>query len=563
MALNVSALFTPKGIQEVIFQAKGVAALVPALVNSGIGGAHGAKATAVVPANLARYRLTTARELEQGYATCPERVALIDDTGAITYRQLRNNARTLAKHLLSLGLDEIRLGIMARNGRGIVTPMAAKGYAGASIYLLNVSSSKEQLAGSIKECGINVLIIDDEFADRMPTEVLGDTPVIIGFDTASEGTGTEPYEVAEHNYPLMKDIVAHPERLKDVKLPMFPRHGMIVLMSSGTTGIPKGIMRNEPVFPVVVATLMGTIPWRADQKVQVTASMFHTWGWAAINLALGARNTVVTHRIFNPEVVLDDIERYKLEGMVSSPVFYKQMIQADPDKKYDTSTLEFIASAGNAVSPQLVKDVHGRFGPILCNAYGSTELALASAATAEQVAKDPTTAGKIASGTKLRIIGKDGREKPRGEIGEVFLTNETALIGYTNPDKKVNKKEGLVSIGDLGFIDEDNHLHIVGRADDMIIVGGENVHPQSVIEILEEMPGIKDVHAQGVEDDLTFARVAVWVVRNDDEAGNSLSDDSIREFVRENLADHSVPRDVHFIDELPRNPTGKVVPRLL
>ena len=563
MALNVSALFTPKGIQEVIFQAKGVAALVPALVNSGIIGAHGAKATAVLPANLARYRLTTARELEQGYATCPERVALIDDTGAITYRQLRNNARTLAKHLLSLGLDEIRLGIMARNGRGIVTPMAAKGYAGASIYLLNVSSSKEQLAGSIKECGINVLIIDDEFADRMPTDILGDTPVIIGFDTASEGTGTEPYEVAEHNYPLMKDIVAHPERLKDVKLPMFPRHGMIVLMSSGTTGIPKGIMRNEPVFPVVVATLMGTIPWRADQKIQVTASMFHTWGWAAINLALGARNTVVTHRIFNPEVVLDDIERYKLEGMVSSPVFYKQMIQADPDKKYDTSTLEFIASAGNAVSPQLVKDVHGRFGPILCNAYGSTELALASAATAEQVAKDPTTAGKIASGTKLRIIGKDGREKPRGEIGEVFLTNETALIGYTNPDKKVNKKEGLVSIGDLGYIDEDNHLHIVGRADDMIIVGGENVHPQSVIEILEEMPGIKDVHAQGVEDDLTFARVAVWVVRNDDEAGISLSDDSIREFVRENLADHSVPRDVHFIDELPRNPTGKVVPRLL
>lgn len=563
MALNVSALFTPNGIQEVIFQAKGVAALVPALVNSGIIGVHGTKATAVLPANLARYRLTTARELEQGYATCPERVALIDDTGAITYRQLRNNARTLAKHLLSLGLDEIRLGIMARNGRGIVTPMAAKGYAGASIYLLNVSSSKEQLAGSIKECGINVLIIDDEFADRMPTDILSDTPVIIGFDTASEGTGTEPYEVAEHNYPLMKDIVAHPERLKDVKLPMFPRHGMIVLMSSGTTGIPKGIMRNEPVFPVVVATLMGTIPWRADQKVQVTASMFHTWGWAAINLALGARNTVVTHRIFNPESVLDDIERYKLEGMVSSPVFYKQMIQADPEKKYDTSTLEFIASAGNAVSPQLVKDVHGRFGPILCNAYGSTELALASAATAEQVAKDPTTAGKIASGTKLRIIGKDGLEKPRGEIGEVFLTNETALIGYTNPDKKVNKKEGLVSIGDLGFIDEDNHLHIVGRADDMIIVGGENVHPQSVIEILEEMPGIKDVHAQGVEDDLTFARVAVWVVRRDDEAGHSLNDDSIRKFVRENLADHSVPRDVHFIDELPRNPTGKVVPRLL
>src|SRR5699024_6916102 len=168
-------------------------------------------------------------------------------------------------------------------------------------------------------------------------------------------------------------------------------------------------------------------------------------------------------RIFNPETVLDDIERYELEGMVSSPVFYKQMIQADPEKKYDTSTLKFIASAGNAVSPQLVKEVQGRFGSILCNAYGSTELALASAATAEQAAQDPTPAGQIASGTQPRILGKDGREQPRGEIGEIFLFYETALIGYTNPYKQVKKNEGLVSIGDLGFIDEDNHLHVVGR----------------------------------------------------------------------------------------------------
>src|SRR5699024_6497969 len=261
-----------------------------------------------------------------------------------------------------------------------------------------------QLAGSIKECGINVLIIDDEFAGRMPTELLDDIPVIIGFDTASEGTGTETYEVIEHNYPLIKDIVTHPERGKNVKLPMSPRHGAIALIASGATGIPKRIMRNEPVFPVVVATLMGTSPWRADQQVQIPASMFHTWGWAAVNLGLGARNTLVTHRIFNPETVLDDIERYELEGMVSSPVFYKQMIQADPEKKYDTSTLKFIASAGNAVSPQLVKEVQGRFGSILCNAYGSTELALASAATAEQVAQVPTTAGKVASGAKLRIV---------------------------------------------------------------------------------------------------------------------------------------------------------------
>src|SRR5699024_12539240 len=114
-----------------MFQGKWVAALVPAVVKSGRIGARGLEATAVLPANLARYRLTTARELEQGYATCPERIALIDDTGAISYRQLRNDSQTLAKYLLTLGLDEIRMGVMARNGRGIVTPMAAKCYRSA------------------------------------------------------------------------------------------------------------------------------------------------------------------------------------------------------------------------------------------------------------------------------------------------------------------------------------------------------------------------------------------------------------------------------------------------
>lgn len=239
------------------------------------------------------------------------------------------------------------------------------------------------------------------------------------------------------------------------------------------------------------------------------------------------------------------------------------MVEVDPSGRYDTSSLKFIASAGHALTPQIVEETNGRFGPILCNVYGSTELALASTATMEEVAKDPTTGGKVASGTKLRILDEEGIEVPRGEVGEIYLTNSTALIGYTNPKIKLNKIDGLISIGDLGYIDEQGYLHVVGRADDMIIVGGENVHPQSVTEILEAMPGIHEVHAGGVEDEKTFQRIAVWAVTTKDSLGKSVTAETIREWVRENLADHSVPRDVHFLDKLPRNATGKVVPRLL
>ncbi|AMO88855.1 AMP-binding enzyme family protein [Corynebacterium simulans] len=544
----------PFNFSDLTFHAAALSRFIPQLFKSGII-THRDGITPLLKAGpiLSRYRFTTARELEQGYITCPERLALIDDDGTLTYRQLRNNAQTLAKHLRSLDLPEIRLGVMARNGRGIITPLGAKGYAGAHIFLLNVGSSPEQLAGCIEENNINVLVIDDEFIDRLDPAYHERIAVIIGHDSGAEHFGL----------PTLDGIVKHAEAVRDIRLPKYPKHGHIVLMSSGTTGIPKGIMRPEPTLPVVLASIVENIPWRANQKVQMTASIFHTWGWACLNIALGLRNTIVTRRVFDPAAALDDIQRYQLDGLLSSPVFFRQMVEVDPDSAYDTSSLKFIASAGHALTPEIVKETHERFGPILCNVYGSTELALASTASMEEVAKDPTIGGKIASGTKLRILDEEGNEVPRGEVGEIYLTNSTALIGYTNPKIPLHKVDGLISIGDLGYIDPEGYLHVVGRADDMIIVGGENVHPQSVTEVLEAMPGIAEVHAGGVEDETTFQRIAVWAVTTRDALGNAVTADAIRAWVRENLADHSVPRDVHFLDKLPRNATGKVVPRLL
>lgn len=546
-------------LHSVAFNAKALGKFIPALFKAGIVSTDGGpSALLATPSILARYRFTTAREVEQGYRVCPERIALIDDDGTLTYRQLRNESQAFAQHLLSLELPDVRLGIMARNGRGILTPLAAKGYAGGTVFLLNVGSSKEQLLGCIKENNINVLVLDSEFLERLPEglDALGEHGVHV---VVGHGAGATPEGDV---LPTLAEIVQGGVG-KHVRLPRFPKHGHIVLMSSGTTGIPKGIMRPEPTLPLVLASIIQSMPWRSDQKIQLTASMFHTWGWAALNIALGARNTIVTRRVFDAEAALDDIERYKLDGLVSSPVFFKQMVDVDPHGKYDTSTLQFIASAGHALTPHIVKETNKRFGPILCNVYGSTELALAATASMEEIAAEPTVAGKIASGTVLKIFDKDHNEVPRGEVGEIFMTNTTALIGYTNPNIPLRKVDGLISIGDLGYIDTNDRLHVVGRADDMLIVGGENVHPRSVEEILETMPGIAEVHAGGVPDEAVFQRVAVWVVRTKDALGEAVDEEAVRRWVRERLADHSIPRDVHFREELPRNATGKVVPRFL
>ena len=528
-----------------LFLLKSFARFVPAVTRAGIVSAEGGPRAALALApNLARYWFTTAREVEQGAAATPERVALIDDTGVLTYRQLRDDSRTLAKWLLALqderGLDELRIGVMARNGRGIILPLAAKGYAGAHIFLLNIGSSPEQLAGIFAENDINVLFIDDEFADRLPANTNGIT--IIRADEDG-GSGLSIRQVVDR-----RDV--------DRQLPRWPKHGNLVLMSSGTTGIPKGIVRPEPRMPFVVAGYLEAIPWRSGDTVQLTASIFHTWGWSALQVALATRSTIVTRRIFDPEECFRQVEKYRCDGLISSPIFFKQML--DLDEGYDTSSLRYLASAGNAVSPSLLRRTTERFGPILANIYGSTELALAAVASPEQMQADPTTVGKVPPGTVLKLYDDQGREVATGETGRIFLHNETALRGYTNPATEMVEIDGLVEMGDLGYFDADGYLHVQSRNDDMIIVGGENVHPQSVVEVLEDMPGVSEVHAHGVDDEEMFKRIAVWVVKNAD-----ITADAVRDWVRTRLADHSIPRDVHFVDELPRNAVGKVVPRFL
>ena len=527
-----------------LFLLKSFARFVPAVTRAGFVSAEGGPRAALALApNLARYWFTTAREVEQGAAAAPDRIALIDDTGVLTYRQLRDDSRSLAKWLLALqderGLDELRIGVMARNGRGIILPLAAKGYAGAHIFLLNIGSSPEQLAGIFAENDINVLFIDDEFADRLPANTDGIT-IVRAHEDGGEGLSV--------GQVVRMDV--------DRQLPRWPKHGNLVLMSSGTTGIPKGIVRPEPRMPFVVAGYLEAIPWRAGDTVQLTASIFHTWGWSALQVALATRSTIVTRRIFDPEACFRDIQRYRCDGLISSPIFFKQML--DLQESYDTSSLRYLASAGNAVSPALLRRTTERFGPILANIYGSTELALAAAASPEQMQADPTTVGKVPPGTVLKLYDDQGREVRPGETGRIFLYNETALRGYTNPATEMVEIDGLVEMGDLGYLDDDGYLHVQSRNDDMIIVGGENVHPQSVVEVLEDMPGVGEVYAHGVDDEQMFKRIAVWVVRSAD-----ITADAVRDWVRAHLADHSIPRDVHFVDELPRNAVGKVVPRFL
>ncbi|MDU7512571.1 MAG: AMP-binding protein, partial [Corynebacterium sp.] len=239
----------------------------------------------------------------------------------------------------------------------------------------------------------------------------------------------------------------------------------------------------------------------------------------------------------------------------SSPIFLKYMLSDD----YSLESLKWIGSSGNKVTKDLVERANSRFGrPIVSNLYGSTETDMTTCAPPEVVLRDPSIVGMPSPGIQVLVHDGNGNKVPTGRIGQIAMKSPMMLDEYTNPDKEppyVPNTGGMINMGDMGFYDSEGYLHVVGRSDSMIIVGGENVHPESVTEVIEKHPHIKEAFAIGVDDPEKFQRIAAIVVTD----GSSVTEDDVRDWVDDNLASHSIPRDVYFTDSLPRNAMGKVM----
>ena len=330
------------------------------------------------------------------------------------------------------------------------------------------------------------------------------------------------------------------------------RHARIVILTSGTTGTPKGAPRKEAGIDAAVS-LLSRMPLRAGWRTHIAAPLFHTWGFAHLALAMLLGSTVVLRRTFDPVEALRTTQAERCQSMVVIPVMLQRILALDPGELegVDLSRVEVVASSGSALPATLAQAWMDRFGDNLYNIYGSTEVAYASIATPEDLRADPTSAGKPPHGTVVKILGHDGHELPRGETGRIFVGNGLLFEGYTNGGSK-EVVEGLMSSGDLGWFDEAGRLHVAGRDDDMIVSGGENVFPQEVEDCLVTHEGVGEVAAVGVVDEDYGQRLRAFVVRT-----GEVSEDDLREHVKANLARFKVPREIVFLDELPRNAHGQ------
>jgi acyl-CoA synthetase (AMP-forming)/AMP-acid ligase II len=477
----------------------------------------------------------------------PDRAALVDERGMLTFGEVHARTNALAAELGRAGISVgDGVAIMCRNHRGFVEATVACSKLGTSALYLNTSFAAPQIADVLAREDPAAVIFDAEFAELLGKGAAGRKRFVAWHDAESADD------------PLLDDLIARGDRSE---LAPPPEKGRVVILTSGTTGTPKGAARKEPDSLEPIASLLSKIPLKAQETTLIGAPMFHSWGFAHFTLSMPLGSTLVLRRRFDPEDTLRAVSQHRATALALIPVMLNRILELGEETiaRYDVSSLKVIALSGSPLPGELATRAMDVFGDVLYNLYGSTEVAWATIATPAELRAAPGTAGVPPLGTVVKLLDDAGREVPAGLPGRIFVANDMMFDGYTGGGGK-EIIGGMMSTGDVGHFDERGRLFVDGRDDEMIVSGGENVFPREVEDLLSDHAAIQEAAVVGVPDDEFGQRLKAFIVPRN---GAHLDEEAVKQYVRENLARFKVPREVVFLEELPRNATGKVLKRVL
>ena len=500
-----------------------------------------ARATAA----LRRWGITLAGGFAAAAHRFPDRLAVIDERRAITFDELHRRSNALAHGLLETGVHEhATVAVLCRNHCGFVETTAALAKLGAAALYCNTGFAPVQLREVVERERADAIVFDQEFAEVVQAAV----PGVPGFVALHDGSITDR---------TIDTLIS----ASDESEPRPTRSGRTIILTSGTTGTPRGVARAQTTGAGPLVALCSVLPLRAGDPTVIAAPLFHSWGFGHLVLATVLGSTVVVQRRFEPVAALGAVARHRATTLVAVPVMLQRILDVPEEarRSLDLSSLRIVAVSGSSLPGSLATTFMDAFGDVLYNLYGSTEVAYATMATPADLRASPNTAGRPLRGTTVAILDGDALPVPAGTRGHIYVGNELLFEGYTGGGTKASVR-GLMSTGDVGRFDAQGRLTVEGRADDMIVSGGENVFPEEVEQLLAAHDAVAEVAVVGVADDQYGQRLKAYVVRK---PGRVLSAEDVHAYVRSNLARHKVPRDVEFTDDLPRNTTGKVLRRRL
>jgi acyl-CoA synthetase (AMP-forming)/AMP-acid ligase II len=465
-------------------------------------------------------------------ARWPDRAAFVDDDGAVSYAELRSKTEAFAEQLARSGVGPGQpVAILCRNGRGFVPAVFGPALLGADVVLLNTDFRTDALAAALRTHQTKTVVCDDEYADRVK---------------AADGSVTviDPIAFEPHQTSRRRTAAAA---------------GRIVLLTSGTTGQPKGVPRKPEILSAlgIGASLLDRTGLRIGSRIAVAVPMFHGLGFGMLTLTMTLGGTALVQRRFDAEAALAQASRHRADALAVVPVILARILDL-PDEVRTSNplpSLRVVISSGARLDPSLARRFMDAYGEVIYNGYGSSEVGIGALATPRDLREAPETVGKPVAGCPVRILDEHGRPVGTHVTGRVFVGGDLTFDAYTGGETK-DVVAGMTSTGDMGYFDDKGRLYIVGREDDMIVSGGENVYPRAVENALAEHPDIADNAVIGVPDEDYGERLAAFVVPRRD-AG--LDATALRDYLKQKVSRYEQPRDIEIVTEIPRNPAGKVL----
>ncbi|WP_067706523.1 AMP-binding protein [Nocardia yamanashiensis] len=482
-------------------------------------------------------------------ARYPHRIAIVDERGAVSYAELQARSEAIAAALHAVRPEARTLAVLCRNHRGFVEAALAGAQLGCELVFLNTDLPAAQLTQILDRHRPDILVYDEEYR-----EMVAGAPEVHVLAWQENASGLSLDSLARQSHP------APPPVRGPVK---------ITLLTSGTTGLAKGVSRPLPANAIaeMTATAMSATRFSRRDVLVAAPPFFHGFGLAILigGLALGA--TVVMRRRFDPLQTLADIERHRATVLVGVPVMLQRLmaVPAARRREFDTRSLRLAVTGAAPISPATISAFIDAFGPILINGYGSTEAGVVALATTTDLAAAPKTVGRPAIGVSVRILRADRTPAPTGETGTIFARGGIGYHGYvadrSSPTPTKEVVDGYVNTGDMGHFDAAGRLYIDGRDDDMIVSGGENIYPKEVEDVLADHPAIADAVVIGVPDQEYGQVLRAYLVPV---LGVEIpSADALKSHIRGRLERYKVPKEFLVLEEIPRNPSGKVLRREL
>ncbi len=461
----------------------------------------------------------------------PDRTAIIDGEGRLTYAELDERCQRIAAamhadHGIASGH---KVAVLCRNHRGFLEATLAASRLGADVLFVNTEFAQPQLRAVLERHRPDLLVADAEFP-----EPDGDIPMI---------------RSAELD-PLARSQSPGPP-------PPPTRTGRITILTSGTTGAPKAAPRVPTALGLagLTGSALNRFGLRSGEPMVICPPLFHGLGLLTSMLGLFLGSPLVLRPKFDAATVLADVEATGAGAVVAVPVMLRRMLDLGPTvtADYDLRSLRAVISGASQLGAPLAERFIERFGPVLCDAYGSSEIGIATIATSADLIAAPGTVGRACLGSSIRILDDDDRPVPNGVTGRIFAGGGLVFGGYSDGTSKT-VVDGLMSTGDLGNLDHTGRLFVDGREDDLIVSGGENVYPVEVEECLTAHSAVAEAVVTGVPDEEFGQRLIAYVVLHE-----PVSADELIEHVKANLARYKTPRGIVIVDDFPRNAAGKVL----